>query len=64
MQKILNEIYKEYKNVLDEACSMWMSNYCCSSQEEEQRNEEDEEALAYMIELLRQIDKDFEPKEN
>lgn len=61
---VIKELYDLYKYALEDASSMWLSEYCCSSQEEEQRNKEDEEALAYMIELLRQIDKDFEPKEN
>ena len=52
---ILNEIYDTYKGAVEEASSMWKSEYCYSQKEENERDIEDEEDLKYFKELLNQI---------
>ena len=57
INNILNEIYDAYKGSVEEASSMWKSEYCCSQEEENKRDIEDEEDLEYFQELLQQIKK-------
>ena len=59
---VLNQIYDEYKNILEDASSMWKSEYCYSQEEENQRDNEDKEALKYFEELLQNIDPNWRAK--
>ena len=52
---ILNEIYDAYKGKIEEASSMWKSNYCCSQKEKDNRDREDTEDLKYFKELIDKI---------
>lgn len=56
---VLNEIYDAYKGCLEEASSMWKSEYCCSVKEAEHRDEEDKEDLKYFESLLQKIDNNW-----
>lgn len=56
---ILNEIYDAYKGCLEDASSMWKSEYCCSAEEEERRDMEDKEDLKYFESLLQKIDNNW-----
>lgn len=60
---ILNEIYDAYKGCLEDASSMWKSEYCCSAEEEERRDMEDKEDLKYFESLLQKIDNNISNKE-
>lgn len=51
----LNKIYDAYKGKVEEASSMWKSDYCCSREEENERDIEDKEDLKYFKELLQNI---------
>ena len=59
LNDILNEIYNEYKSVIEENSSMWKSEFCCSKKEAVQRDVEDEILLKHFAELLQDIRKDF-----
>lgn len=52
---ILNEIYDAYKGKVEEATSLWKSEYSFSQQEDEDRDIEDKEDLRYFKELLQKI---------
>ena len=56
IKHLLNEIYDAYKGRVEEASSMWKSEYCYSQREEDQRDIEDKEDLKYFKELLQQIE--------
>jgi len=56
---ILNEIYDAYKGCLEDASSMWKSEYCYSAEEEERRDMEDKEDLKYFESLLQKIDNNW-----
>jgi len=55
LTKKLNEIYDAYKGKVEEASSMWKSEYCYSQVEENRRDVEDKEDLKYFKELLQDI---------
>jgi len=55
MYNILNEIYNMYKEKLEEATSMWKSEYSNSISEDENRDKSDKEDLIYFEELLQKI---------
>ena len=59
LNDILNEIYNEYKSVIEENSSMWKSEFCCSKKEAIRRDAEDEILLKHFAELLQDIRKDF-----
>lgn len=56
---ILDEIYNEYKSVIEENSSMWKSEFCCSKKEAIQRDVEDESLLKHFEELLQNIRKEY-----
>lgn len=56
---VLNEIYDAYKGAIEDASSMWKSEYCCSKKEAERRNIEDKEDLKYFESLLQKIDNNW-----
>ncbi len=58
---VLNEIYDAYKGCLEEASSMWKSEYCCSAKEAKQRDIADEEDLKYFESLLQKINNNWRP---
>lgn len=60
---VLNEIYDAYKGCLEDASSMWKSEYCCSAKEKERRDIEDKEDLKYFASLLQKIDNNFHREE-
>ena len=53
---ILNEIYDAYKGKIEEASSMWKSEYCYSQEEEDKRDIEDKEDLKYFKGLLQRVE--------
>jgi len=55
INSLLNEIYDAYKGKVEEATSIWKSEYSCSISEDEDRNKEDKEDLRYFKELLQKI---------
>lgn len=59
LNDILNEIYNEYKSVIEENSLMWKSEFCCSKKEEVQRDAEDEILLKHFAELLQDIRKEL-----
>ena len=61
---ILNEIYDAYKGAIEEASSIWKSEYCCSAKEAERRDIEDKEDLIYFESLLQKINNNFHGEEN
>jgi hypothetical protein len=52
---LTKELYDLYKYALEDASSMWLSEYCCSAKEEENRRKSDEEDLKYFKELLQKL---------
>ena len=58
---VLNEIYDAYKGAIEEATSMWKSEYCCSAKEAERRDIEDKEDLKYFESLLQKINNNWRP---
>lgn len=60
---VLNEIYDAYKGAIEEATSMWKSEYCCSVKEAKQRDMEDEEDLKCFKSLLQKINNNILNKE-
>lgn len=47
-----NEIIELYKEAIDDAQSMWLSEYCCTKEEEDNRIKEDKESIEHFIALL------------
>lgn len=64
MYNVLNEIYNMYKEKLEEATSMWKSEYSNSISEDEDRDKSDKEDLIYFEELLQKINIALEKKIN
>lgn len=62
MYNVLNEIYNMYKEKLEEATSMWKSEYSNSISEDEDRDKSDKEDLIYFEELLQKINIALEKK--
>ena len=62
MYDVLNEIYNMYKEKLEEATSMWKSEYSGSISEDEDRDKSDKEDLIYFKELLQKINSALEKK--
>ena len=62
MYDVLNEIYDMYKAKLEEATSMWKSEYSGSISEDEDRDKSDKEDLIYFKELLQKINSALEKK--
>ena len=60
---LIKEIYDAYKGCIEDASSMWKSEYCYSAKEAKQRDIEDEEDLKYFQSLLQKIDNDISNKE-
>lgn len=52
---VKEKIISEYKNLLEDARDMWLSEYCCSARERDKRVEEDEMVLANFIELVNML---------
>lgn len=52
---VVKELYDLYKYALEDASSMWLSEYCCSAKERENRKKSDEEDLKYFKELLQKL---------
>lgn len=57
LDQLLHEIYDGYKGKVEEATSMWKSEYSCSISDDENRDIEDKEDLLYFEGLLREIKK-------
>lgn len=62
MYDVLNEIYNMYKEKLEEATSMWKSEYSGSISEDEDRDRDDKEDLMYFKELLQKVNSALEKK--
>ena len=62
MYDVLNEIYDMYKTKLEEATSIWKSEYSCSISEDEDRDRDDKEDLMYFKELLQKVNSALEKK--
>ena len=54
--KIKDEIIEQFKFLLYDSQSMWLSEYCCSAKEQKQRIADDEEMLQYFKELLEEFE--------
>ena len=62
MNTILNQIYEEYKYLLDEVTTLELLNdYCCSTKEANNRKKEYGVCLRYFTELLKNINPDWRP---
>lgn len=57
LDQLLHEIYDAYKEKVEEATSIWKSEYSCSISDDENRDIEDKEDLLYFEGLLREIKK-------
>lgn len=55
LKSLLMELRDMYQSKLEEASSMWKSEYCCSQKEEDIRDIEDKEDLLYFSELLGEL---------
>ena len=62
MYDVLNEIYDMYKTKLEEATSIWKSEYSCSISEDRDRDRDDKEDLMYFKELLQKVNSALEKK--
>lgn len=45
----------KYIDAIEDAQSMWLSNYCCSSKEAEERKKEDEENIQEFLDAIEVI---------
>ena len=54
--KIKDEIIEQFKFLLYDSQSMWLSEYCCSAKEQKQRIADDEEMLQYFKGLLEEFE--------
>ena len=52
---VRQELYDLYKYALEDASSMWLSEYCCSAKERKNREKADEEDLKHFEELLQKL---------
>ena len=52
---VRQELYDLYKYALEDASSMWLSEYCCTVKERENREKADEEDLKHFEELLQKL---------
>ena len=52
---MLNKLISMYEAALEEAQSLWLSEYCCSKEEREQRIHDDEESLKEFIEICERV---------
>ena len=55
LEEILNEIYDAYEYAVNDASSLWISEFSCSNKETENRQEADKEDLFYFQTLLAEI---------
>ena len=55
MNKIIDELYKLYKQKVKEASDIFKSEYSCSREEDEERDKEDKEDLKYFNSLLKKL---------
>ena len=55
LKSLLMELRDIYQDKLEDASSMWKSEYCCSQGESDIRDMEDREDLLYFSELLGEI---------
>jgi len=62
--KVLNEIYDAYKGAIEEASSIWISEFSYNKEDEERRNIEDKEDLKYFESLLQKINNNFHGEES
>lgn len=56
MSTIKDEIIEQFKSILYESQSMWLSEFCCSGKEKNQRITDDEEMLLYFKKLLEEFE--------
>ena len=52
---MFEELINLYTDAVEEAQSMWLSNYCCSRKEAEAREKEDEEKIKEFINICKKI---------
>lgn len=57
---MFEELTNLYIDAIEEAHSMWMSNYCCSREEAKEREEEDKEKIKEFVKLLKDIERTIE----
>ena len=57
---MFKELIDLYIDAIEDAHSMWMSNYCCSREEEKEREEEDDEKIRDFINTCEKIVKRFQ----
>lgn len=53
---MFEELTNLYIDAIEEAHSMWMSNYCCSQEEAKKREEEDKEKIKEFINICKRLE--------
>lgn len=53
---MFKELIDLYTDAIEEAHSMWMSNYCCSQEEAKEREEEDKEKIKEFINICKRLE--------
>lgn len=53
---MFEELTNLYIDAIEEAHSMWMSNYCCSQEEAKEREEEDKEKIKEFINICKRLE--------
>lgn len=53
---MFKELIDLYIDAIEEAHSMWMSNYCCSREEAKEREEEDKEKIKEFINICKRLE--------
>lgn len=53
---MFEELINLYIDAIDEAHSMWMSDYCCSQEEAKEREEEDKEKIKEFINICKRLE--------
>lgn len=53
---MFEELINLYTDAIEDAHSMWMSNYCCSREEAKEREEEDKEKIKKFINICKRLE--------
>ena len=53
---MFKELINLYTDAIEDAQSMWLSDYCCSTKEAEERRKEDEEKIKEFINICKRLE--------
>ena len=53
---MFEELINLYTDAIEDAQSMWLSDYCCSPEEAEERKKEDEEKIKEFINICKRLE--------